>query len=215
MCLARLLLSYRSIPHAGRTSSPSALMGRQTRSPMTTAFINDEPLWYHRTGQPPGKARFIVQHGPNTAIVTHGNNETAVLAHMDQLRPAFDTNLWRKASRLLMKNHHLEVPRFQSVMRNWDSRVGVTDVTMECHPCALDMRGRCGVMNDMKHYCVNCYMYLFFVCTVLSAVLNACASPYLRCCMFEQRDIILNKHFEILKYFSPLLFLFVRFHSHF
>ena len=70
--LARLLLSYRSIPHAGRTSSPSALMGRQIRSPMITAFINDEPLWYHRTEQPPEKARFIVQHGPNTAIVTHG-----------------------------------------------------------------------------------------------------------------------------------------------
>ena len=58
---------------------------------MTTAFINDEPLWYHRTGQPPEKVRFIVQHGPNTVIITHGNNETAVLAHMVQLRPDFDT----------------------------------------------------------------------------------------------------------------------------
>ena len=36
--LPKLLMSYRSIPHANRTRSPSALMGRQIRSPITMSF---------------------------------------------------------------------------------------------------------------------------------------------------------------------------------
>ena len=84
--LARLLLSYRSIPHAGRNKSPSALMGRQIRSPMTTAFSTNESLWYERTGHSPVEAFYVVQNGNNTATIVHGKNDTPVLAHMDQLR---------------------------------------------------------------------------------------------------------------------------------
>jgi len=36
--LTRMLLSYRSIPHGDRNESPSALMGRQIRSPITMSF---------------------------------------------------------------------------------------------------------------------------------------------------------------------------------
>ena len=45
-CLSRLLFSYRSIPHAGKTVSPSAMMGRQIRSPITMSFNTAETLWY-------------------------------------------------------------------------------------------------------------------------------------------------------------------------
>ena len=84
--LSRLLLSYRSVPHAGRPQSPSALMGRQLRSPMTTVFSTDECLWYERPGQPPEEARFIVQNGSNTATVVHGERNVPALAHLDQLK---------------------------------------------------------------------------------------------------------------------------------
>ena len=43
--LSRLLLSYRTIPHAGRGQSPSAMMGRQLWSLLTSAFETDVSLW--------------------------------------------------------------------------------------------------------------------------------------------------------------------------
>ena len=89
--LARLLLSYRTIPHAGCTRSPSVLMGRQLHSPLMTAFSIDECLWHVCPGQQPEKARFVVQHGENTAMVLRGNEETPVLAHLDQLRRLGET----------------------------------------------------------------------------------------------------------------------------
>jgi len=82
--LSRMLLSYRSIPHGGRTSSPSAMMGRQIRSPMTMSFHTGEPIWYRpKTSSPPEEAKFISQAGNNTAVIVRGNNGT--LAHTDQI----------------------------------------------------------------------------------------------------------------------------------
>ena len=49
--LVKLLLSYRSIPHAGRPGSPSALMGRQMRRPLTQAFENDESAFSGASGR--------------------------------------------------------------------------------------------------------------------------------------------------------------------
>jgi len=85
--MSRLLLSYRSVPHAGRPQSPSAMMGRQLRCPMTSAFATDECLWYVRPGYPPEEARFVVQHGRNTAVVMRKEDTTPTLAHFDQLKP--------------------------------------------------------------------------------------------------------------------------------
>jgi hypothetical protein len=85
--LTRLMLSYRSIPHANRGESPSALMGRQLRSPLTTAFETDMPLWYTtKPGQAAEKARFVVQEGQNTAIVVKGPEEKPTLVHFDQIK---------------------------------------------------------------------------------------------------------------------------------
>lgn len=43
-----LLLSYRKIPHAGRLQSPSALMDRQIRAPITKSFSTSESVWYKK-----------------------------------------------------------------------------------------------------------------------------------------------------------------------
>ena len=43
--LSRMLLSYRTIPHAGKSRSPSEMMGRQLRSPLTMSFESGSPLW--------------------------------------------------------------------------------------------------------------------------------------------------------------------------
>ena len=84
--LAKLLLSYRTIPHAGRSGSPSALMGRQLRSPLTTKFESDAQVWYRPTPMHvPVAAKFVVQEGNNTAIIVKGREEVPVLAHFDQL----------------------------------------------------------------------------------------------------------------------------------
>ena len=46
--LTRLLLSYHTIPHAGRLESPSALMGRQIRAPLTMSYSPNEKVWYKK-----------------------------------------------------------------------------------------------------------------------------------------------------------------------
>nr|XP_047146105.1 uncharacterized protein K02A2.6-like [Hydra vulgaris] len=46
--LSRMLLTYRTIPHAGRSRSPSEMIGRQLRSPLTTSFESGTPLWYRQ-----------------------------------------------------------------------------------------------------------------------------------------------------------------------
>lgn len=86
--LCRLLLSYRCVPHAGRDASPSELMGRQLRSPLTMSFMTDGPLWYVKTpGAEPESARFLMQSGSNTAIVVR-EGERPTLVHRDQIEVA-------------------------------------------------------------------------------------------------------------------------------
>ena len=84
--LQRLLLSYRTIPHGKRNQSPYELMGRQLRSPLTTAFHTDECLWYVPKEAVPQKAWFVVQQGQNTAHIVRGPHELLTLAHFDQIR---------------------------------------------------------------------------------------------------------------------------------
>ena len=83
--LSRLLLSYRSIPHAGKTQSPSALMGRQIRAPITMSFETGEKVWYFGKDKHKAEpAEFIVQAGNNTAIVLREKGGTIV--HSDQIQ---------------------------------------------------------------------------------------------------------------------------------
>ena len=83
--LPKLLMSYRSIPHANRTRSPSALMGRQIRSPITMSFSTNQTMWYRRNKDATTeKAYFIMQKGNNTALVA--TEQRTMLAHADQIR---------------------------------------------------------------------------------------------------------------------------------
>nr|XP_047129472.1 uncharacterized protein K02A2.6-like [Hydra vulgaris] len=83
--LSRMLLSYRTISHAGRSRSLSEMMGRQLRSPLTMSFESGTPLWYRkRPESKPEPASFISQAGLNTAIILT-NNSSGTLAHCDQI----------------------------------------------------------------------------------------------------------------------------------
>ena len=90
--IPKLLMSYRSIPHADKTLSPSALMGRQIRSPITMSFSTNEKVWYkkHKDADPE-KAYFIMQKGNNTAIITA--KDRSVLAHADQIRNRYEEDI--------------------------------------------------------------------------------------------------------------------------
>ena len=44
--LPSVFLSYRAIPHVGRLESPSSLMGRQIRAPLTMSYSTNEKVWY-------------------------------------------------------------------------------------------------------------------------------------------------------------------------
>lgn len=82
--LARMLLSYRSIPHGDRNKSPSALMGRQIRSPFTFSFQTGEDVWFRANASvKPEPAKYISQAGNNTAIILKGDRGT--LTHSDQI----------------------------------------------------------------------------------------------------------------------------------
>ncbi|XP_012562604.1 uncharacterized protein LOC105847529 [Hydra vulgaris] len=60
--LNRILLSYKTIPHAGKSRSPSEMMGRQLRSPLTMSFESGSPLWYRQKPESkPDPAAFISQ----------------------------------------------------------------------------------------------------------------------------------------------------------
>ena len=49
--IPNLLLSYRTVPHADRKQSPSALMSRQIKAPITMSFVIAEKVWYERRKQ--------------------------------------------------------------------------------------------------------------------------------------------------------------------
>ncbi len=84
--MARFLLNYRSIPHFGRSQSPSQLMGRQIRSPITFKLPMQAPVWYVPTAHTPKEeAIYAGQKGSNTAFVVRKNGCMS-LAHEDQIR---------------------------------------------------------------------------------------------------------------------------------
>jgi hypothetical protein len=84
--LARLLLNYRCVPHAGRQFSPAQLMGRQLRNPITMRTAIRSEIWYAPTPSSiPEKAEFLAQKGSNTALIMRQGNRVT-LAHLDQLR---------------------------------------------------------------------------------------------------------------------------------
>ena len=83
--LPKLLMSYRSIPHAGKVQSPFALMKRQIRTPITMTFTTNEKMGYKKSKEAdPEEANFIMQKGNNTAMIHMGNRN--VLAHASQVR---------------------------------------------------------------------------------------------------------------------------------
>ncbi|MEE4247257.1 MAG: RNase H-like domain-containing protein [Kangiellaceae bacterium] len=85
--LAKLLLNYRATARSDGRGSPSALMGRQLRSPLTLTFEVDAPIVYQaRHGAPAEPGHFVVQAGHNTAVIMRGDARP-VLAHRDQIRP--------------------------------------------------------------------------------------------------------------------------------
>jgi hypothetical protein len=84
--LAKLLLNYRATARSDGRGSPSALMGRQLRSPLTLTFEIDAPVIYQaRPGAPAETGHFVVQAGHNTAVIDR-DGERPVLAHRDQIR---------------------------------------------------------------------------------------------------------------------------------
>ena len=84
--LPRMLLSYNTIPHAERLEKPSALMGRQIRTPLTMLYSTKEKVLYKKNKESnPERVEFIMQKSHNTAIINRekGNH---ILAHVDQIR---------------------------------------------------------------------------------------------------------------------------------
>ena len=82
--LQRMLLSYRTIPHADRNQSPSELMGRQLRSPLTMSYHTAEKVWYRKSRENiPEQAEFIVQSRNNTALILCKGR--SILAHENQI----------------------------------------------------------------------------------------------------------------------------------
>ena len=53
-----LLLSYQTVPHADRKQSPSALMGRQIRAPVTMSFATEGNVWYKRNKETEPESEF-------------------------------------------------------------------------------------------------------------------------------------------------------------
>ena len=85
--LPRLLLSYRTIPHAGRLESPPALMGRQIRPLLTISYSINEKVWYKKNKESNlERTEFIMQKVHNTAIMNREKGNS-ILVHADQIRP--------------------------------------------------------------------------------------------------------------------------------
>ena len=80
------LLSYRTIPHAGRLESPLALMRRQIRAPLTMSYYTNEKVWYKKNKESNlERAEFIIQKDHNTAIINRAKGNS-ILGHADQIR---------------------------------------------------------------------------------------------------------------------------------
>ena len=60
--LPRLVLSYRTIPHAGRLETSSVLMRSQVRVTLTISYSTNEIVWYKKNKESiPERAEFIIQ----------------------------------------------------------------------------------------------------------------------------------------------------------
>ena len=71
--LSRILLSNRTIPHAGKSRSPSEMMGSQLRSSLTMSFESGSPLWYCQRPDSKPEPGFTSKAGQNTAIIMRNN----------------------------------------------------------------------------------------------------------------------------------------------
>ena len=68
-------------------ASPSAMMGRQIRAPLTNSFSNDQEIFYYSVPTAtPIKARYLLQEGQNTALIMKAGTRTTTFAHFDQLK---------------------------------------------------------------------------------------------------------------------------------
>ena len=85
--LLMLLLSYRTIPHAGRLEIPSALMGRQIRAPLTMSYSTNNKEWYKRNKESnQERAEYIMQKDHHTVMINR-EKRNSILAHADEIRP--------------------------------------------------------------------------------------------------------------------------------
>ena len=85
--LRRLPLTYRTKAHAVRLESPSALIKRQIRAPLTISYSTNEKVWYKKNLESNlEKAEFIIQKGHNTATINR-EKRNSIFAHADQIRP--------------------------------------------------------------------------------------------------------------------------------
>ena len=76
-----MLLSYSIILNAERLESPSALMRRQIRAPLTMSYSTNERVWYKKNKESNReRAAFIMQKGHKTAII---NREKRNRPHAD------------------------------------------------------------------------------------------------------------------------------------
>ena len=94
--LLGLLLSYRTIPHAGRLESPSTLMGRRIRTPLTMSYIPQLKKCgtkkKNNKESNPERAEFIMQKSHNTAIINREKGN-GILTHADKKK--LRGRIWR------------------------------------------------------------------------------------------------------------------------
>ena len=85
--LDKLLLNYRTIPHAQRQKSASEMMGRQIRAPIlcSTKFTPGRKVIYNDK-----EATVVVQKGSNTYLLNRQNEVT--LVHEDQIRLSYSSD---------------------------------------------------------------------------------------------------------------------------
>ena len=90
--ITNLLLNYRTVPHVDRKQSPSALMCRQIRAPITMSFTIEEKVWYKRNKQAdPERAKFILQKELNMVVLDKKGQP--ILTHVDQFRDRFELEM--------------------------------------------------------------------------------------------------------------------------
>ena len=113
-----------------KKQSPSALIGRQIRAPITMSFATEEKVWYKRNKEAePESAKFILQKGQNTAVLEKKGQPT--LAHADQFRARFEPEDFEKP-----KEEHKETEEEENETEQnmEDSGNDITDLEDEDRP---------------------------------------------------------------------------------